>query len=317
MTHFDDDTLSMEIGLAAERIASRVRRTPVLRPGRGTFGLDMDLTLKLEHLQHSGTFKARGAFNSLLVHDVPEAGVIAASGGNHGAAVAFAAQQLGHRAEIFVPTIAAPAKVARLRSYNAIVHQVGDEFAQTLAECEKRAAQTGAMSVHAYDQPSTVFGQGTVGREFESDAPELDTVLVAVGGGGLIGGIAGWLQGRVRVVAVETEGTATMHAALAAHQPVDVSVSGVAADALGARRVGAISFDIATRHVSEAVLVTDDMTRRACAALWDDCRQVVEPAAGSVLAALMAGAYAPAPGERVGLVICGANTQPGMYTQMD
>lgn len=308
MTVLDDPALTEGITLAARRIAPHVRRTPVLRLEAGAFGVENRLTLKLEQLQHSGTFKMRGAINSLLSATVPDGGVIAASGGNHGAAVALAASRLGHAAEIFVPTIASPAKVERLRNYGARVHQIGAEFAETLAACEARGRETGAMSIHAYDQTTTVLGQGTVGREFEQDAPELDTVLVAVGGGGLIGGIAGWYQGRARVVAVETTGTSALHSARAAARPVDVAVSGIAADSLGARRIGTIAFDIASRHVDDAVLVDDDAVRHACRALWQLLRLAVEPAAASVVAALMSGAYRPAADEHVGLVICGANT---------
>lgn len=310
MSNFDssESGLTRAIEAAAQRIDPWIRRTPVMCMEPNAFGSPGRLTLKLEHLQHSGTFKARGAFNGLLSHDVPEAGVIAASGGNHGAAVAYAAAQLGHRAEIFVPSIASPTKVERLRSYGATVHQVGSEFQETLVACEERARATGAISVHAYDQPSTVVGQGTVGREIERQAPQLDTLLVAVGGGGLIGGTCAWYQGRIKIVAVETQGTATLNGARREGKPVDVNISGVCADALGARRLGILPFELTERYLSESVLIDDDSVRAACAMLWNDLRLVVEPAAGSVVAALATGAYVPAPNEQVGVLICGGNT---------
>lgn len=302
-----DAALTKAIDDAADRLEEMIRTTPVMRLERGAFNSDARCTLKLEHLQHSGSFKARGAINSLLTSAVPRAGVVAASGGNHGAAVAYAAMTLGIPAEIFVPTIASAIKVERLRSYGAVVHQTGSEFQESLDACSQRASETGAISIHAYDQPSTVIGQGTVGREFESQVPELETLLVAVGGGGLIGGIAGWYQGRVKIVAVETEGTSTLNSAIKAGEPVDIPVSGIAADALGARRIGNLGFELSERYVGESVLVTDDAVREARDCLWSDLRLITEPAAASVVAALISGAYVPAPNEHVGLLICGGN----------
>jgi threonine dehydratase len=234
--------------------------------------------------------------------------VAAASGGNHGAAVAFAAQKLGHPAHIFVPTISSPAKIERIRSYGADLVIDGSRYAEALERCQSFIAQTGALSVHAYDAPLTLLGQGTVGLEFEEQAPKLDTLLVAVGGGGLIGGIAAWYQGRVKVIGVEPETAPTLHAALAAGSPVDVSVSGLAADSLGASRVGAIAFGIAREHVAQSVLVPDDGIRKAQLLLWDRLKIATEPGGAAVLAALLTGAYTPARGERVGILVCGGNT---------
>ena len=275
-----------DIEAAATRIDGRVRRTPVLDVGDEVLG--RPVTLKLEHLQRSGTFKARGAFNLLLARDVPEAGVAAASGGNYGLAVAVAARDLGHRATIFVPTISNPAKVEGLRAAGAEVVQEGDE--------------------HAYDLPEVVAGAGTVARELAEQA-SFDTIVVAVGGGGLIAGIATWLQDRARVVAVETEGTPTLHAARTAGGPVDVEVSGIGADALGARRIGDHAW-AANRWIDDAVLVSDDAVRVAQGRLWEACRLILEPAGAATAAALLSGAYTPSTDERVAVLLCGANTDP-------
>ncbi len=292
-----------------ERIKSYVRRTPLIDVDAAELGLPPGaLTLKLELLQHSGSFKARGAFANLTGHAVPAAGVAAASGGNHGAAVAFAAQKLGHAAHIFVPTISSPAKIERIRSYGADLVVEGNRYAEALERCQAFVARTGALSVHAYDAPLTLLGQGTVGLELENQAPDLDTLLVAVGGGGLIGGIAAWYQGRVKVIGVEPETAATLHAALAAGSPVDVPVSGLAADSLGASRIGGIPFDIAREHVAGSVLVPDDAIRKAQLILWDRLKITAEPGGAAALAALLAGTYTPARDERVGVLICGGNT---------
>jgi threonine dehydratase len=292
-----------------DRIKSYVRRTPAIEIEAAELGLAAGaLTLKLELLQHSGSFKARGAFANLTGQAVPAAGVAAASGGNHGAAVAFAAQKLGHAAHIFVPTISSPAKIERIRSYGADLVIDGNRYAEALERCQAFIARTGALSVHAYDAPLTLLGQGTVGLELEHQAPELDTLLVAVGGGGLIGGIAAWYQGRVKVVGVEPESAPTLHAALAAGSPVDVPVSGLAADSLGASRIGGIAFGIAREHVAQSVLVPDDAIRKAQLVLWDRLKIATEPGGAAVLAALMTGAYSPVRGERLGLLICGGNT---------
>jgi threonine dehydratase len=237
--------------------------------------------------------------------------VIAASGGNHGAAVAFAARASGVPAEIFVPTIASPAKVARLRDYGATVVQTGDAYAEARAAAAARQAETGALWIDAYDAPATVAGQGTVAAEFERQAPGLDTLLVAVGGGGLIGGIAAWTLGGVRIVGVETEGCPTLHAALAAGRPTDVAVSGLAADSLGAKRIGDIAFAAVSAVGATSVLVPDAAVRAAQRTLWDVARVVAEPGGATALAALIAGAYRPAAGERVGVLVCGGNCDPG------
>ncbi len=305
-----------EVERAAERIEGLVRETPLLALEPGAFGVEARLVLKLELCQHTGSFKPRGAFNRLLSAAVPPSGVIAASGGNHGAAVAYAARRLGHRAEIFVPTIASPVKVERLRRYGAQVTVVGADYAEALAASRARAAETGALVVHAYDQPEVVAGQGTVGRELARQATDLDAVLVAVGGGGLIGGLAAWYGGassarRVRIIGVEPERAPTLAAALEAGAPVDVEVGGLAADSLGARRVGTIAFGLARRFVDRVVLVPDVAIRQAQRALWEAVRIVAEPGGATALAALISGAYRPAPGERVGVVICGGNTDPG------
>ncbi|MCE5232613.1 MAG: threonine/serine dehydratase [Mizugakiibacter sp.] len=301
------------IETAAARIAGRVRVTPVVELERGAFGLApaAAVTLKLESLQHAGSFKPRGAFNRVLAQAaLPAAGLIAASGGNHGAAVAHVARTLGVRAEIFVPEIVAPAKLARLRDYGADVRVGGRDYAEALAACEARRAESGALPVHAYDDVDVVAGQGTLARELEAQAPRLDTVLVAVGGGGMIAGVAAWYAGRVRVVGVEPHGCATLRRALDAGVPVDVPVSGLAADSLGARRAGSIAFALAQAHVADVVLVDDDAIRAAQRALWRELRVFAEPGGATALAALLAGAYRPAPGERVGVIVCGGNGDP-------
>ncbi|WP_395711264.1 serine/threonine dehydratase [Reyranella sp.] len=289
-------------------IQPHVRRTPVIELPAGSFGVAAPLALKLEAMQVSGSFKGRGAFHKLLASAVPAAGIVAASGGNHGAAAAYAARALGHRAEIFVPTIASPAKVARLKAYGAIVHQIGPVYAEARAASERRAAETGALIVYAYDDPVVFAGAGSVALEFAEQA-KFDTLLVAVGGGGLIAGCAAAIGADVKIVAVETEGTPTLHEALRAGQPVDVAISGIAADALGASRIGTPNFEIARKLVRESVLVSDDAVRTAQRALWDELRVIAEPAGATGLAALMAGAYRPAAGERVATLICGANTE--------
>lgn len=294
-----------DVAAAAARISGHARRTPAVALD-GAFGLAHPLTLKLEALQHSGSFKARGAFNRLLDAAVPRAGVIAASGGNHGAAVAFVAQRLGLPATIFVPATAPAAKVERLRAYGAAVRQVGAAYADAKAAAERHARETGALDVPAYDDAAIVAGQGTVAREF-ADQARFDTLLVAVGGGGLIAGCAAALAGRVRVIGVETTGTATLHAALAAGAPVDVAVAGLAADSLGARRIGAVPWSVLKDTVDRVVLVEDDAVRAAQGALWSECRVIAEPGGAAALAALVAGAYRARPEERVGALVCGAN----------
>jgi threonine dehydratase len=294
-------------------IQPHVRRTPAIELPAGSFGVAAPIALKMEALQVSGSFKGRGAFHKLLASPVPAAGIVAASGGNHGAAAAYAARALGHRAEIFVPTIASPAKVARLKAYGAIVHQIGPVYAEARAASERRAAETGALIVDAYDDPVVFAGAGSVALEF-AEQSKFDTLLVAVGGGGLIAGCAAAIGAGVKIVAVETEGTPTLHEALRAGQPVDVAISGIAADALGASRIGTPNFEIARKLVAGSVLVSDAAVRAAQRALWDELRVIAEPAGATGLAALMTGAYRPAAGERVATLVCGANTELNSIT---
>ena len=298
-----------DVAAAWGLVRPHVRRTPVLELATGAFGSTVPLALKLEALQVSGSFKGRGAFHKLLASKVPAAGIVAASGGNHGVAAAYAARALGHKAEIFVPTISSPAKVARLKSYGAVVHQIGAVYAEARAASEKRAAETGALIVPAYEDPVVFAGAGSVALEFAEQAG-FDTLLVAVGGGGLIAGCAAAVGEKIKIVAVETEGTPTLHEALKAGKPVDVAISGIAADALGASRIGAPNFEIARKLVRDSVLVNDDAVRAAQRALWDELRVVAERAGATGLAALICGAYRPAAGEHVATLICGANTDP-------
>jgi threonine dehydratase len=286
-----------------------IRRTPVIEVDGADFGLaGITLVLKLELLQHAGSFKARGAFANLLLRQIPPAGVVAASGGNHGAAVAFAAMRLGAPARIFVPRVASPAKLERIRGYGADLVVTGDRYADALAASEEWAAQSGALPVHAYEQVETLLGQGTVGLEFEEQDPALDAVLVAVGGGGLIGGIAAWYGGRARVVGVEPELAPTLHRALAAGHPVDAPAGGIAADSLAPKRVGELMFPIAQAHVSGVVLVPDEAIVAAQVALWKVLRVVAEPGGAAALAAVLSGRYQAQRGERLGVLVCGANT---------
>ncbi len=290
-------------------IRPHIRRTPVLELDGRDLGLGaFPLALKLELLQHSGSFKARGAFANLLLRQIPKSGVVAASGGNHGAAVAFAARQLGIPARIFVPEIASPAKVNRIRGYGATLVVTGERYADALAASERWVIQSGALPVHAFDQAETILGQGTLGLELEAQAPDLDTVITAVGGGGLLSGLAAWYSGRRKVVGVEPELAPTLTQALAAGRPVDADAGGIAADSLAPRRVGELVFPIARAHVAEVVLVSDKAIRDAQEALWSTVRIVAEPGGAAVLAALLSGRYRPKPEERVGIVVSGGNT---------
>ena len=285
-----------------------VRVTPVVEVRGGDFGLgDFSITLKLELFQHSGSFKARGAFTNLLTREIPAAGVVAASGGNHGAAVAYAAMRLGVPAKIFVPTVSSPAKVERIRAYGADLAIVGDRYADALAASEAWAARTGALAVHAYDQLETLLGQGTLGMELPGQAA-LDTVLVSVGGGGLLGGVAVWYAGKIKVIGVEPESAPTLTEALKAGRPVDAPAGGIAADSLAPRKVGELMFPIARAHVATVLLVSDAAIRRAQDALWSAVRIVAEPGGAAAFAALLGGAYAPAAGERVGVIVSGGNS---------
>jgi len=297
-----------DIAAVREVIRPYVRTTPVVEVRGTDFGLrDLPIVLKLELLQHSGSFKARGAFANLLTRKIPAAGVVAASGGNHGVAVAYAAMRLGVPAKIFVPTVASPAKVARIRTYGAELAIVGDLYADALEASQGWIARTAALPVHAFDQAETLLGQGTLGMELAEQAA-IDTVLVPVGGGGLIGGVAAWFAGSVKVVGVEPESAPTLTEALKAGRPVDAPAGGIAADSLAPRRVGELMFSIARAHVARVALVSDEAIRRAQDALWSALRIVAEPGAAAAFAALLSGAYTPAPGERVGVVVSGGNS---------
>jgi len=290
-------------------IGPHIRRTPVVAANGADFGLDpIALTFKLELLQHAGAFKTRGAFANLLMRRIPAAGVVAASGGNHGVAVAYAAMKLGVRAKIFLPTISSPAKIARIRGCGADLVVEGEGYADALAASEAWIGQSGALAVHAFDQTETLLGQGTVGLELEEQAPELDTLLVPVGGGGLIGGIAAWYGGRIKIVGVEPEASPTLHRALAAGEPVNAEAGGIAAESLAPRRVGTLMFPIAQRHVERVVLVTDEAIRQAQKALWSALRIVAEPGGAAAFAAVLSRRYRPRPGERVGVLVSGGNT---------
>ncbi len=309
-TEMSDSSISRERIAAADRvIRPYIRRTPVVAIDGVDFGLGpMPISLKLEQLQHSGSFKARGAFANLLMREIPQNGVVAASGGNHGAAVAYAAKTLGVPAKIFVPSISSPAKIQRIRDYGADLVVGGERYADALAASETWAAQSGALSVHAFDQIETLLGQGTIGLELEQQTPELDTLLVAVGGGGLIGGISAWYAGQVRVVGVEPEASPTLTRAIAAGRPVDAETGGIAADSLAPRRIGERVFPIARDHVDRVVLVTDQAIRQAQELLWTVMRIVAEPGGAAAFAALASGRYQTRPAERVGVLVSGGNT---------
>lgn len=307
-----------DIAAAHDRIRPHVRRTPIL-PARFEAAAGADVFLKLELLQHAGSFKTRGAFNNLLSRAVTAAGVAAASGGNHGIAVALAARRLGHKARIFIPEISPKVKVDAIRAQGAEAVVGGARYADAQAACDAFAAETGALLIHPYDAAETLAGQGTTAKEWEEDQNalglgHLETVLIGVGGGGLIGGMAAWWAGRAKVVGVEPEGSCCLHAALAAGKPVDVDVNSVAADSLGARRAGSLVFDIARHAVDHVALVADDDIRAAQKLLWRDFRLVSEPGGAAALAALLSGRYKPEPGERVGVLLCGSNTDPATVT---
>jgi threonine dehydratase len=292
-----------------ELIGPYIRRTPVVEADGADFGLgSIPLVLKLELLQHAGSFKTRGAFTNLLMRPVPPAGVVAASGGNHGAAVAYAAMKLRTPARIFVPSVASPAKMERIRGYGADLVVAGERYADALAASEEWAAKSGALPIHAYEQIETLLGQGTVGLELQEQSTRFDSLLVAVGGGGLIGGIAAWFAGRVKIVGVEPVAAPTLTQALQAGRPVDSEAGGIAADSLAPKRVGELMFPIAQRYVSRVVLVPDEAIQAAQAALWNVMRVVAEPGGAAAFAALLSGRYQPESGERVGILVCGANT---------
>jgi threonine dehydratase len=304
-THVDPERIE-----AVEKvIRPHVRRTPILEVAGADFRLDsISLIFKLEFLQHGGSFKARGAFANLLTREVPKAGVVAASGGNHGVAVAYAAGKLGVPAKIFVPNVASTEKVERIRRCGADLVVIGERYADALAASEAWIAQSGAMPIHAYDQLETLLGQGTVGLEFQQQCPRLDTLLVAVGGGGLIGGIAAWYAGKIKLIGVEPEAAPTLASALRAGRPVDSPAGGIAADSLAPKRVGELMFPTAQEYVESVILVTDDEITKTQEALWSELRAVTEPGGAAAFAALLSRRYQAAPGERVGVLLCGGNT---------
>lgn len=296
------------IAATYEAIHPHIRQTPVVAADGADFNApDVALSFKLELMQHAGSFKTRGAFANLLLRDVPPAGIVAASGGNHGAAAAYAAMKRGVKAKIFVPSISSPAKIARIRSYGVDLVVGGERYADALAASEVYRQESGALGVHAFDQRETLLGQGTLAQELEQQKPDLDTLLVGVGGGGLIGGVAAWCEGRVKVVGVEPELAPTLSHALAAGKPVDAPAGGIAADSLAPKQIGQIMFPIAQRHVAQVVLVSDEAIREAQRTLWDRLRIVAEPGAAAATAAILSKRYVPKPGEKVGIVISGGN----------
>jgi threonine dehydratase len=305
-----DNPITRERIAQTERlIRPYIRHTPVARVDLADFGLGArPVDLKLELFQHSGSFKARGAFTNLLTRAAAPAGVVAASGGNHGAAVAYAAMRLGVPATIFTPSITAAAKAERIRRYGANLVIGGDRYADALAASEIFAKERGMLTIHAFDQPETLIGQGTLGLEIGEDLPEIDTLFVAVGGGGLIGGIAAWFAGRIKIVAVEPEAAPTLYKAFEAGRPVDAEAGGIAADSLAPKRVGELMFPIARSFVDRSILVSDDEILMAQRALWQNVQIAAEPGGAAAFAALLSGKYAPAPDERIAILICGGNT---------
>ena len=298
-----------QISEVEQIIRPHVRRTPILEVSGADFRLDsISLIFKLEFLQHAGSFKTRGAFTNLLTRKVPKAGVVAASGGNHGVAVAYAAGKLGVPAKIFVPTVASQEKIERIRRSGANLVIVGDRYADALAASEAWTDQSGAMPIHAYNQLETLLGQGTVGLELQQQCPTLDTLLVAVGGGGLIGGIAAWYAGKIKLIGIEPEAAPTLANALDAGRPVDSPAGGIAADSLAPKRVGELMFPLAQKYVEKVILVKDDEILQAQEALWSVLRIVTEPGGAAAFAALLSRRYQPAPNERAGILLCGANT---------
>lgn len=290
-------------------IRPHIRRTPILEVDGAEFGLDsIKIIFKLELFQHSGSFKARGAFTNILTREVPSAGVVAASGGNHGAAVAFAAMKLRKPATIFVPSVASPNKLDRIRGYGAELVIAGDRYAESLEASEAWTTQSGALPIHAYEGTETLLGQGTLGLELEQQEPKLDSLLVAVGGGGLIGGVAAWYEDRLKIVAVEPFAAPTLERALNAGRPVDAPAGGIAADSLAPRQVGQQMFPIAQKYVRQVVLVSDEEILEAQKRLWESVRVVAEPGGAAAFAGLLSGRYKTEPGERIGVIVCGGNT---------
>jgi threonine dehydratase len=305
------------IASARARVSPFVRRTPIISTRPGELGLSHGVALKLELLQYTGSFKVRGAFHKILTaaqRGIPEAGLVAASGGNHGAAVAFAARRLGHRAEIFVPSTSPLMKRDRIASFGAIVHVVDGLYDDAQAAANAHQFETGALLVHPYEDVDVVAGQGTMAAELGDQLDSYDTLLVATGGGGFTAGQAAWVRDTRKVVSVEPVTSQCLRAAVTAGELVDVTVSGVASDSLGARRLGAVAWSVVRHFVDQAVVVTDDDIRAAQRALWDELRLVAEPGGATALAALRCGAYVPERGERVVVVVCGSNCDPSTVT---
>lgn len=304
------------IDAAAPLIAPHIRHTPILQVSAEALGLPVPLTLKLEHTQVTGSFKIRGAFFNMLTRAVPEAGVVAASGGNHGAAVAHAATKLGHKSRIFVPrAIAKEEKLRRMRAFGGEVVLTDGSVADCMEEYAAYAAQTGALAVHPYDTVPTLTGQGTVAREIVAQTAGIDTIFVSTGGGGLIGGVASYLRDAVKIVSVETEGTNTLERSLREGPDIDVAASGIAAGSLGGPRLGVDSFEAIRDHVDEAVIVDDAATFEAARRLWEGTRLVGEPGSAVALTALTSGAYTPDPDERICVLLCGGNAEPDWFTR--
>ncbi|WP_439137756.1 threonine/serine dehydratase [Roseicyclus sp.] len=303
-----------DITAAAALIKGRVRHTPILQVEGAALSLPCPVTFKLEHTQITGSFKVRGAFNTMLSAGVPPAGVVAASGGNHGAAVAYAASTLGHRAVIFVPkAIAKEEKLRRMRMFGGEVILTDGAVEACMAAYAAHAEESGALSVHPYDTFPTLAGQGTVAAEIEAQMGGIDTILVATGGGGLIGGVAAWFRDRVRVISVETEGTNTLARSLREGPEISVQASGIAASSLGGPRLGVMSYAVARDHVDQAIVLSDAAVFDAARQLWEATRLTGEPGAAVALAALTSGAYVPEPGERVCVLICGGNAEPDWF----
>jgi threonine dehydratase len=297
-----------EIRTAAHRTEGYLVKTPAM-VSHG-FGFSFPIELKFEQMQHTGSFKPRGAFNTLLSEGAPEAGVVAASGGNHGAAVAFAAKKLGHNARIYVPEVAGSAKISLIEALGADLQVVPGKYADAMVQAQAWEAETGARQVHAYDTIATVAGQGSLANEWQDQGLTADTLFIAVGGGGLIAGAAAWFGGNKKIIAVEPTTSCALHTALEKGGPVDVEVSGVAVNALGAKRIGQICFDLAVKTGIQSVLVSNDAILKAQNLLWLAHRQLVEPSGAAALAALTSGAYVPEPGEKVAVLVCGANVDP-------
>ena len=301
-----------EIELAAQRIKGHVVETPVLRSE--AIGMPYSIELKFEQMQHTGSFKPRGAFNTLISEGAPKAGIVAASGGNHGAAVAYAAKNLGFNTRIYVPELAGASKIALIKSIGADLQVVKGQYSEAFLAAQDWEAQTGARQVHAYDTVPTVAGQGTLALEWEHQGLEADTLLIAVGGGGLIAGAAAWFQKTKKIIAVEPQTSSALHAALNNGAPLDVTVSGIAVNALGAKKIGQICFDLAVEMGMQSVLVNDDAILAAQKLLWRAHRQLVEPAGATALAALTSGAYKPEKDESVAVLVCGANIAPDPFS---